>query len=248
MTENAELFSESDGIEQADAVNGLLGFGLLGFMPEPPTVIQGIGGTCPPLDTNCVIASDGIPAWRIATIELEAVAPGEVELYLQIGEDGMRHEHLPGDYNGDSVVNEDDYHLWRSTFGAMADITAGLPADGNRNGTVDAADYTFWRNNIGAIPVLQSSAETFVRFGADPGGGHEPMYNAGFMGDREITLPMDDFDAVVNVGIIAGSFVELSQHDAAKTIVPELSCRNQVVVAVMSFAIFLPRLRCHTWL
>jgi hypothetical protein len=73
----------------------------------------------------------------------------------------------------------------------------------------------------------------------------EPIYNAGFMGDRAVTLPMDDFDAVVNVGLIAGSFVELSPHDASKPVVPELSCRSLVFAAAMSLALVLPRLGSH---
>jgi hypothetical protein len=243
ITEVAELFSKSDGIDQADAVNGLLGFGLLGFLPEPPLVIQGIGGTCPPLDANCVIAGDGGPAWRIATVELEAVAPGEVELQLQIGADGMRHEFLPGDYNGDSAVDVGDYNLWRSTFGAAAGDTVALPADGNRNGTVDAADFVFWNDNVGALPGLESSDDTFALFGTDPGGGQEPTYNAGFMGDREITLAMDDFDAVINVtGLVAGGVAELPQLGTASAIAPELSCRCLVSVAIISLVIVPPRL------
>jgi glucose/arabinose dehydrogenase len=54
---------------------------------------------------------------------------------------------LPGDYNADGVVNDDDYNVWQSTFGATM---AGAPADGNGNGTVDAADYVIWRDNLGA--------------------------------------------------------------------------------------------------
>jgi hypothetical protein len=194
-------------------------------MSEPALVtIRGIGGTCTAVDSNCVIASDGAPAWRIATVELEAVAPGDVELHLQIGEDGMRHEFLPGDYGGDSDVDDDDYVVWRSSFGAVTEGMAVLPADGNRNDTVDAADYTWWRNNLDASPVLESSADSFALFGTDAGGEEEPIYNAGFMADREITLPMDDFDAVIHViGLVAGSHVDPSKRDAGSAIIPELS-------------------------
>lgn len=54
---------------------------------------------------------------------------------------------LAGDYNADGVVNNDDYNVWRSSFGIT---TAGSRADGNGNGAVDAADYVIWRNNLGA--------------------------------------------------------------------------------------------------
>jgi hypothetical protein len=54
---------------------------------------------------------------------------------------------LPGDYNGDKTVDEEDYVLWRSTFGSME----LLDADGNDDGIVDAADYTIWRDHFGTI-------------------------------------------------------------------------------------------------
>ena len=47
---------------------------------------------------------------------------------------------LPGDYNGDSVVDAADYVVWRK----------GLPqADGNNNSMIDPGDYTVWRENFG---------------------------------------------------------------------------------------------------
>lgn len=53
---------------------------------------------------------------------------------------------LPGDYNGDGTVNNDDYTTWKSNFGD----TTLLIADGNGDGRVDAADYSIWRDNVGA--------------------------------------------------------------------------------------------------
>lgn len=52
---------------------------------------------------------------------------------------------LPGDYNGDGVVDNGDYVVWRSTLNK----TGSQNADGDGNGTVDAADYAIWRNNFG---------------------------------------------------------------------------------------------------
>jgi hypothetical protein len=52
---------------------------------------------------------------------------------------------LLGDYNGDSVVDDRDYEVWRRTFG----LTEQLAADGNGNGVIDAADYVVWRDNRG---------------------------------------------------------------------------------------------------
>src|SRR3954469_6393014 len=52
---------------------------------------------------------------------------------------------LPGDYNGDGIVDGIDYQVWRSNSGD----TAALVADGNGNGIVDASDYVTWRANLG---------------------------------------------------------------------------------------------------
>src|SRR6185369_16467152 len=52
---------------------------------------------------------------------------------------------LPGDYNGDGVVNNADYQVWRSSFGD----TSALVADGNENGVVDTSDYVVWLKNVG---------------------------------------------------------------------------------------------------
>jgi hypothetical protein len=54
---------------------------------------------------------------------------------------------LPGDYDADGNVDDDDFLAWRLAFGMSG---AGLAADGNANGVVDAADYVIWRNNQGA--------------------------------------------------------------------------------------------------
>ena len=52
---------------------------------------------------------------------------------------------LPGDYNGDGVVDGADYDVWAESYG---DIES-LVADGNADGVVDSADYTIWRDNVG---------------------------------------------------------------------------------------------------
>ncbi len=59
-----------------------------------------------------------------------------------------------GDYNRDNKVDQDDYLLWKDTFGSHVD----LAHDGNNDGQVDAADYTLWRNNKGAIPAAAAAS------------------------------------------------------------------------------------------
>jgi CubicO group peptidase (beta-lactamase class C family) len=55
---------------------------------------------------------------------------------------------LEGDYNGDLVVDEMDFGLWRQTFGKSVSPW-GSGADGNQNGIIDAADYAIWRDHLG---------------------------------------------------------------------------------------------------
>jgi hypothetical protein len=54
---------------------------------------------------------------------------------------------LPGDYNGDLVVDAADYTSWRDSLGGSVDSFQG--ADGNGDGTVDAADYKLWKRQFG---------------------------------------------------------------------------------------------------
>jgi hypothetical protein len=51
---------------------------------------------------------------------------------------------VTGDYDGNGIVNADDYTAWQNAYGQTG---AGLAADGNHNGIVDAADYTIWRDH-----------------------------------------------------------------------------------------------------
>jgi hypothetical protein len=64
--------------------------------------------------------------------------------------------HLPGDFNGDHVVDSTDYIVWRYAVPTQNPI-----ADGDRDGDVDENDYVLWREFFGA-----SLAEELA-----PGGG-----------------------------------------------------------------------------
>lgn len=55
---------------------------------------------------------------------------------------------LPGDYNGNNVVDAADYVLWRKTMGSSVTTYSG--SDGNGNGAVDVGDYGVWRSNFGS--------------------------------------------------------------------------------------------------
>lgn len=54
---------------------------------------------------------------------------------------------LAGDYSCNGSVGDEDFLVWRESFGMAGE----LPADGNGDGLVDAADYTVWRDHLGDV-------------------------------------------------------------------------------------------------
>lgn len=50
---------------------------------------------------------------------------------------------IPGDYDGNGLVEQADHGVWKSRFGDT--VAIGTSGDGNRDGVVDLADYVFWR-------------------------------------------------------------------------------------------------------
>jgi hypothetical protein len=52
-----------------------------------------------------------------------------------------------GDFNGDGVVDVNDYNVWRASFGSST-IIHGSGADGNYDGVINAADYAVWRSSM----------------------------------------------------------------------------------------------------
>jgi hypothetical protein len=60
---------------------------------------------------------------------------------------------IPGDYNGNQVVDGADYVVWRESVNQTG---ANLPADGTGpggvpDGVVNALDYSFWRTRFGNL-------------------------------------------------------------------------------------------------
>ncbi|MEN1678471.1 MAG: hypothetical protein AAGJ46_02685 [Planctomycetota bacterium] len=73
---------------------------------------------------------------------------------------------LPGDFNGDGLVDTDDYAVLGDTFGATVPASTG--ADGNGDGVVNAADYTVWRDTLGDSGLLAPQTVTAT---PEPAGG-----------------------------------------------------------------------------
>lgn len=66
-----------------------------------------------------------------------------------------------GDYDGNGVVDANDYGVWKESFGQSVE-TPGIAADGNEDGIINLADYAVWRDNLGvgvAPAVVLPSAQ-----------------------------------------------------------------------------------------
>lgn len=64
-----------------------------------------------------------------------------------------------GDNNGDGVVNQADYVVWRNSLGSV--VANGTAADANGDGTVTSLDYQLWKTNFGQS--TPDSAATSLR-------------------------------------------------------------------------------------
>jgi hypothetical protein len=56
---------------------------------------------------------------------------------------------VPGDYNGNLVVDAADYTIWRDTLGSTTDLRANGDNTGTSAGVIDQADFSFWKANFG---------------------------------------------------------------------------------------------------
>ena len=56
---------------------------------------------------------------------------------------------VPGDYNGNGIVDAADYTVWRDTLGSTTDLRANGDNTGASAGKIDAADYAVWKANFG---------------------------------------------------------------------------------------------------
>ncbi|HEX4412281.1 MAG TPA: sulfatase-like hydrolase/transferase [Lacipirellulaceae bacterium] len=88
-------------------------------------------------------------------------------------------EHLqfiPGDYNGDRIVDSADYAAWRDAYGA----TGNNPADGNHDGVVDMQDYLLWRSTMLSESIGGgSSIGGVTSLGGGPNASSQPIPEPG---------------------------------------------------------------------
>lgn len=58
---------------------------------------------------------------------------------------------LPGDFNGDNIVNLADYTVWRDNLGSNNPLSGNGNELGSSLGVVDQGDYQLWKNNFGEV-------------------------------------------------------------------------------------------------
>jgi hypothetical protein len=66
-----------------------------------------------------------------------------------------------GDYDGNGLVDANDYAVWRYNFGKQT-IIHGSGADGNYDGVIDQADYVVWRSSLASGAGAGARAGTAV--------------------------------------------------------------------------------------
>jgi hypothetical protein len=115
-------------------------------LPEGATISADFGST----RYNWTISYNGSITWVDKdTGELASITSdpfGDVVL-IGLSSEPIVVEGLPGDYNGDDVVDAGDYSAWRNNFGGPG--TALQNRDPLNSGNVNEADYTYWRRNYG---------------------------------------------------------------------------------------------------
>lgn len=92
-------------------------------------------------------------AMREQSAELDALVLS-LDSNLSDAELDALFDRLPGDFNGDGLVDAADYSVWRDLVNQTG---PGLAADGDLNGVVDAADYAIWSDGFGAAFGASSS-------------------------------------------------------------------------------------------
>lgn len=86
------------------------------------------------------------PLQNFASIEDETRQPPTLIFSYEPAPDA-----IPGDYNGDGVVDAADYTVWRDTLGSTEDLRANGDDTGISTGIIDGADYLVWSSRFGDV-------------------------------------------------------------------------------------------------
>lgn len=97
------------------------------------------------------------PSWGVGNVSDEQARWIQLTVWEVLLEDSRSQVTAPaeGDFDGNGVIDLEDYTLWQETFGS----TERLLADANGSGVVDAADYTIWRDRYEEVVAPLSVPE-----------------------------------------------------------------------------------------
>lgn len=155
-----ELFAsfDSGGTIQIDGANNLIrkqnDFLSLAVSTDDP-LLEPLGANGGPTMTHALAV--GSPAINQGVNPLNLSTDQRTATFIRVANGGVDigaferqtsvGPALPGDYNGNSVVDASDFVVWRK----MRDltVTAYSGADGNGDSHVDSADYGVWRGSFG---------------------------------------------------------------------------------------------------
>jgi hypothetical protein len=124
---------------------------------------------------------------------------------------------IPGDYDGNNLVEQADYAVWRSSYGLP--VPRGTGADGNRNGQVDTADYVIWRRGLAALPA---AGDASVVDAAAPQQAQRPVVTSAPETSSNSTAHVDAaFAAFVAHPSLAGQPTKARKAGSARTVASE---------------------------
>lgn len=110
---------------------------------------------------------------------------------------------VPGDYDGNSVVDEADHVRWRAGYGLS--VARGTAADGNSDGVVDTADYVVWRKGFAGTSAAAAVATAVL---SEESGPNETAETA----DPRPTNAIDVIDLV-----LGGLFLQPDNDHVARS-------------------------------
>ncbi len=101
--------------------------------------------------SSSVFVRFSIAAWEEPLVRGDHLGDPALDKWIFSGNLNQAPPLVPGDYNGDQVVDAADYVIWRKNFGGSgpAGDGTGPGGDGIPDGVVDGHDYDFWRARFG---------------------------------------------------------------------------------------------------
>jgi arylsulfatase A len=130
-TEWKLIFTNGDGVSTGTPVDPMAP--LTDF-----TKVQLYNLTTDPGESINLLSGGGNATMQQKALQLQLI----MENFIATG----RSANIPGDYNGDRMVNASDYIVWRNALGTVGTSAA----DGNYDGVVDSGDYILWRKALAA--------------------------------------------------------------------------------------------------